>query len=216
MGKKPFSNIRPREKSEFYCEVADRDVQISKWYKGFGNPRRVDDPEVYTLVCLQPYKEVKGKQFGCGNERLCPLLYREWIFEKTGKYPDDFIFSEELKKPPEQAMPSEKLDLTVVKGSEPAPRNWNTVDRDKRVHDNAVQYMIYVSNLYKSSQNKVIGLNSIKTFFGEDPLLGRKVVSKICSLGMGELFSESNNNPSFKLDLGKMRKYIKENPEDEI
>ena len=218
MGKKElrFSDIEPREQVEFYCEVADSKVKISKWYRNFGDRRRIDDPEAYVLVCLDPYREAGGKQFGCGNERFCPMLERERMFEKNGKYPeDDAGLIEELKKPQEKDRPSETVSVTTV-GGPPARKSLTTVEREKLVLDNARQYMIFISNYYKGSDNKVVGLSSIKAFFhGDDQLLGRKVVRKICSLGLGELFIASNNNPSFNLYLSKMRKYIEENPEEE-
>jgi len=80
-----------------YCPVVDREVPVAKWYddKKKGDVGDIGNPEVYFLMCDQPYKlymERSGSfgqkrnivQDSCGQNRRCPVLQQIWHDEIGG------------------------------------------------------------------------------------------------------------------------------------
>lgn len=52
-----LSKLKPRDKEIVYCRIAKRNVKIRKRYRGKGDVEDIGNPDVYFLLCEEPWTE---------------------------------------------------------------------------------------------------------------------------------------------------------------
>jgi hypothetical protein len=110
MGK--LSNLKPRKKESVFCSEAGRCVELTKWYLGKGDANDIGNPEIYALMCEEPWLYVKESapsgwqgeyrmaKVPCGKDRRCPRLYCMWKDEISGVAEAPVAPPEPPAKPP--------------------------------------------------------------------------------------------------------------------
>jgi hypothetical protein len=115
-----LSKLKERERTTVYCEHANKDTQITKWYKNYGDRRDNGNPDIYDLICEEPWKNAKDRvgkngykdvNVACGNDRRCPYLLALWkdeIAVESGKK-GHFVEERELSRPKPELDPTRFL-----------------------------------------------------------------------------------------------------------
>jgi len=181
-----LSKLKEMEKTTVYCEHANKDTKITKWYKNYGDRRENGNPDVYDLICEEPWKNFKervGKNgykeinAPCGNDRRCPYLLALWKDEMDVENGKKSKFAEER----ELMKPKPELDPTRF-------------------------FMEYMASNHRGKR-AFVGISMIErvTKFSYPRCIGNSLVK----LGLAKE-TQVNNKFCYDIDLEGLRKYLEE------
>lgn len=72
------------------------------------------------------------------------------------------------------------------------------------------EYLEYVDGLYKEKKSVVVGVSRIRKRYERTKGMGPAIIRRMRELGLAEPFTESERNSAYRLDLRKIRRYLKD------
>jgi hypothetical protein len=72
------------------------------------------------------------------------------------------------------------------------------------------EYLEYVDGLYKKKKSVVVGMNGIRCRYKHSRGMGTAIIERMEELGLAEIFTEGERNNAYRLDLRKIRRYLKD------